>query len=70
MWCLYPSADAWLRAGPARDKSPPAAPLAPFQRDNNGSLLCSECKEPYPYADPPSDLAFVCRSCLSYKGFT
>ena len=31
--------------------------------DSNGSLLCSCCREPYPYAEPPSVGAFKCRSC-------
>jgi hypothetical protein len=31
--------------------------------DGNGSLLCSKCREPYPYAEPPTYREFVCRSC-------
>jgi hypothetical protein len=33
------------------------------QRDGNGSLLCSSCKEPYPYAEPPASGPFRCYSC-------
>lgn len=33
------------------------------QRDQNGSLLCQACNEPYPYADPNADGTFVCYGC-------
>lgn len=33
------------------------------RRDNNGSLLCTTCGEPYPYASPLPDGSFVCTPC-------
>jgi hypothetical protein len=33
------------------------------QRDGNGSLLCQQCKDPYPYAEPDAHGKFVCHSC-------
>lgn len=31
-------------------------------RDGNGSLLCSGCKEPFPYAEPDGS-SFTCYQC-------
>lgn len=32
-------------------------------RDANGSLRCSRCNAPYPYAEPPASGPFVCYGC-------
>jgi hypothetical protein len=32
-------------------------------RDSSGSLLCTRCNEPYPYAEPNADGGFVCYGC-------
>lgn len=48
--------------------SPPVrkSPQQDSERDGNGSLLCSQCREPYPYANPPAVGKFRCASCRSY----
>jgi hypothetical protein len=35
---------------------------AEANRDNNGSLLCSKCNEPFPYAEPDG-ASFTCYQC-------
>ena len=37
------------------------------ERDGNGSLICSCCGQPYPYAEPQANGGFTCRSCRSYE---
>ncbi len=46
-----------------------AQPWRPFhKRDANGHLVCvGACGESYPYAEPPKEGTFVCKSCKSYE---
>jgi hypothetical protein len=39
------------------------SPVIVAKRDNNGSLLCTTCTQPFPYAEPAEDGSFVCYGC-------
>jgi hypothetical protein len=42
-------------------------PRSPAKRDACGFLLCDECAQPSPYAEPATDGSFTCTGCRMFR---
>jgi hypothetical protein len=56
---------SYIKSTPSREylTTPAPVPVKLAHRDANGSLICTNCGEPYPYAEPAHDGSFVCSPC-------